>query len=518
MALVVESDANPNANRGGDPSSAVAISVRDLSFAFPDRRTYALRNISLDIVEGEFVVITGASGCGKSTLALALAGYIPHVIEGTLSGEIVVGGIKTVEAALCDLAVTVSLCQQDPESQLCTLSVQDEVCFGPENLALPVAEVLRRKDDALAAMGLSDLLGRDVLQLSGGEKQRVTIASMLAMHPRVLILDEPTSNLDPDAAEEVLASIETLRRENKLTIIIIEHKLDRLLKTADRLIVMADGEISLDGRPAEIYPRYVASLGGSEAFPTPPGAEPAPEGDMTLQARDLWFKYGERDALRGVSLTVRGGEFVGIIGANGSGKTTFLNCLAGMSQPSSGEVELEGGNVRGLKLSAIARRMGFVFQNPNHQIFENTVGDEIAFACRNFGFGRDAIEKLVRGIMDDYGMAAYERSHPLRLSHGEKRRLNLCSILPHDPSIIILDEPFIGQDDANTARMISALLHLKASGHTVLIVSHDMDLVFRYCSRVLLFDEGKIVVDARPERARDQITALGKRNFLPGAL
>lgn len=351
-------------SRCGTPS---AISVENLSFSFPGRSSPALKRVSLDIADGQCVLVTGPSGCGKSTLALAMAGYIPHVIEGDMSGEVRVCGANTGDVPLCDLAVTVSLCQQDPESQLCTLTVEDEVRFGPENLALPVAEVLRREEKSLAATGSLHLKGREVLKLSGGEKQRIAISSMLAMNPRVLILDEPTSNLDPDSAHEVLLAVERLRRAGKITLIIIEHRLDRLLELADRMIVMVDGEVWRQGRPDDVHPEYAAMFEDVRPLvhgPCPQPDGPLTEGSMILQVSDLRFGYGETEVLRGISLSARRGEFIGIIGANGSGKTTFLGCLAGLNQPASGDVVVCGANTKDVKPYAIARNVGFVFRIP----------------------------------------------------------------------------------------------------------------------------------------------------------
>ncbi|MDR3569988.1 MAG: ATP-binding cassette domain-containing protein [Syntrophobacteraceae bacterium] len=497
----------------------MAISIRDLSFTFPDRLLPALRNVSLEVAQGEFVVITGPSGSGKSALALALAGYIPHGFDGTMTGEVRVCGTSTTETPLCDLSVTVSLCRQDPESQMCTLAVEDEVRFGPENLALPVAEVLRREEDSLAAIDCLHLLGRETPSLSGGEKQRVAIASMLAMNPRVLILDEPTSNLDPDAAREVLSAIEKLRQTRNITLVVIEHRLFPFLPMADRMIVMKEGEIRLSGNPEEVYRDYVAMLNNDcaplFAQQSLPNRETSAPGPVVLEVCDLSFKRGELEVLRSLSLEVRQGEFIGIIGANGSGKTTFLECLAGLNQPGSGDIEVCGANTKRVKVSTLARDIGFVFQNPNHQIFENTVGAEVTFAASNFGLDPEIAASRAQRVLSQFGLESYENFHPLRLSHGEKRRLNLCSVLPHEPGIIILDEPFIGQDSYNAARIMAAVLRLQQSGHTVLAVSHDIDLVFRYCTRILLFDAGRILVDDVPERARLQILELGKNSFLP---
>jgi energy-coupling factor transport system ATP-binding protein len=219
--------------------------------------------------------------------------------------------------------------------------------------------------------------------------------------------------------------------------------------------------------------------------------------------------------LRGVSLTARRGELIGIIGANGSGKTTFLGCLAGLNRPASGEIVVCGVNTRDVKTSAIPRNIGFVFQNPNHQIFESTVEDEVAIVGRNFGMDPEVVAETAYRLMSELDLISYRAFHPLRLSHGEKRRLNLCSVLPHNPAVIILDEPFIGQDPRNCARIMNAVLRLKSTGHTVLIVSHDIDMIFRYCTRVVLFNTGRVLADDVPERAYGKIRELGKLNFLP---
>jgi energy-coupling factor transport system ATP-binding protein len=495
------------------PAGQPLISVRRLNFAFPGKSARALRDIDVDIFPGEFIVVAGPSGCGKSTLSMALAGHIPHVIEGRMSGDVCIDGTNTRELELCDIAVKVALCQQDPETQFCTLSVDDEVAFGPENLALPLGEVLHRRDEALAAVDGLHLKGREPGQLSGGEQQRVAIAAMLAMCPQVLILDEPTSSLDPGAAEQVWAAIEKLRVERKMTIIVVEHKLDRLLALADRLIVMDSGAIVLDGPSGEVRERYLDRLRQPTLWPAvPPVRERGDEAGDPLQVRDLRFAYAGKEVLQGVSLEAGTGEFIGIIGENGSGKTTFLTCLTGLNRPFSGEIRVGGMAVADAQTSAIARQVGFVFQNPNHQLFEDTVADEMTFACRNFGIDAGGAD---RRIMDGYGLAGYASCHPFKLSHGEKRRLNLGSVLPHNPNVILLDEPFIGQDLANTARIVSDLLRLKAAGKTILMVAHDLDVVFRYCDRVVFFEAGRILADDVPARARAAIAALGRPAFVP---
>jgi len=494
------------------------ISFRDVCFSFSSRSDFALKNINLDIFQGEFVIITGPSGCGKSTLAAAMAGFIPQGIQGILQGEITINGRSTKAGDLSSLAVQASLCQQDPEAQLCTLRVSDEVAFGPENLGLPVYEVIRRLKEALSATNSGHLMDRSIFNLSGGEKQRVAISSMLAMQSDVVILDEPTSSLDPESAQEVFSAIQSLRLQRNITIVVIEHRLDRLLKMADRLIVMEAGRIAMDGNPGETYKRYLEimdrGIHGRHLTRYRKTATPKAD-DEVINVRDLQYSCHNHKVLQNVSFSARKGELIGIIGPNGSGKTTFLNCLAGLCHPSSGLIRVAGGNVAKARVSEMARSIGFVFQNPNHQIFENTVSAEVMFACRNLKLSRERSEYCARMTMNEYGILQYAQDNPLMLSYGEKRRLNICAILPHNPGIILLDEPFIGQDISNTERIMEDLVHLRDSGKTLLIVSHDMDRVFRDCDRIVFFKGGSILVDETPSKAIDAIRNLGAYHFLP---
>lgn len=502
------------------------LSVSGLSFSFYNSDRRALDGISLDIREGEFVAITGPSGCGKSTLAMAIGGYIPHVIEGKLEGSVVAGGLHTDSASLADLSTIVGIVQQDPESQLCTLEVDDEVAFGPENLALPLDEVRKRVERSLALVDATYLRGRDIYELSGGEKQRVAIASILAMQPRVLILDEPTSNLDPTSTAEVLAAIARLRQESGLTIIVIEHKLDRIMPLADRLLVMDCGRIVMDGKPDEVlrlYRERIKAMG--IRLPAEPGAEwrcarenrqagtPCEE---LVNVEGLRFSYNGKEVLHDISFKACTGEIVGIIGPNGSGKTTFLAHLIGIHKPAQGSVQVCGESTKAGKVSRLARMAGYVFQNPNHQIFERTVRGEAGFACNNFGIGRETRDCRVDDELQRFGLSRYADRHPLGLSFGEKRRLNICSVLPHQPRLLLLDEPFVGQDYFNVAAMTEELQALKREGKTVLMVSHDIDMVYRHCDRVVLFLDGRIAVDDAPEAARLKIEALGMKEYLPG--
>jgi energy-coupling factor transport system ATP-binding protein len=508
------------------PPAKPVVSIRGLSFSFFNADRRALDDISLEIGEGEFVAVTGPSGCGKSTLSMAIGGYIPHVIEGNRDGAVLVDGRRTDETSLAALSTLVGIVQQDPESQLCTLTVDDEVAFGPENLALPPADVRERVRRSLDLVNATHLQGRDIYELSGGEKQRVAIASILAMQPRVLILDEPTSNLDPTSTAEVLSALARLRQTSGLTIIVIEHKLDRVMPLADRLLVMDRGQIVLDGRPEEVLGQYrerIKEMG--IRLPAAPGAgwscartdraSPA-ECKETVKVEGLGFAYDGKEVLHDINFKACGGEIVGIIGPNGSGKTTFLAHLLGIHKPARGSVTVCGLDAKATKISRLARSVGYVFQNPNHQIFERTVRGEAGFACDNFGVDPSTRDRLVNNELSRFGLLDYAGRHPLGLSFGEKRRLNICSVLPHQPQLLLLDEPFVGQDFFKVAVMMDELQALKREGKTILLVSHDIDMVYRHCDRVVLFLDGRIAVDDVPEVAGNAIASLGMKEYLPG--
>lgn len=495
----------------------IVIRLKNLKFWFPEAETPAIDDVSLDIKSGEVVVITGPSGCGKSTLAMAIGGFIPHVIEGRMEGVAEVCGKNTRDVPLAEMATMVGLVQQDPEAQLCTLAVEDEVAFGPENLGLPAEEVRRRVETSLAMAEASHLRSKGIYELSGGEKQRVAIASMLAMSPDILILDEPTSSLDPGATADIFHAIRRLKEKENMTILVIEHKLDRVAGLADRMIVMDKGRVTLDGEPAVIAGKYIDRIRASAPMQAPDGqANAFDQPDETIRVEGLHFSYDGREVLRGVEFTACRGEIIGIMGRNGSGKTTFLGHITGINKPRKGTVQVMGKDTRRLKVTEVARHAGYVFQNPNHQIFERTVRSEAAFACRNFGYTAEKERSAVDPVLDRYDLTRYSDRHPLKLSFGEKRRLNLCSVLPYDPQVLILDEPLVGQDLVNSARMTRDLCELGAGGKTVIFVTHDADVAYQCCDRIVFFDDGRIIVNDTPDPAFKALSRLGFADYLPG--
>jgi energy-coupling factor transporter ATP-binding protein EcfA2 len=485
------------------------ISIEGLNFRFQGSLQYALRDVNLKVTPGEFMVVTGPSGCGKSTLALALGGYLFRQYDGEATGMVTVAGMDVRQCPIYDVAEVVGLVQQNPEAQFCTLTVQDEVAFGLENRCLPGGQIQERIAWALEIVGASHLIDRPLATLSGGEKQKVAIAAMMAAKPQVLIFDEPTSNLDPTATAEVFKVIAHIRAKASITVIVIEHKVDYLLPFEPRLLVMEQGRIVYDGPVAEAhYPRPLPA----RQPPRPPAT--AGTGPIVC-VEDLHVGYNSTPVLRGVSLKAHPGEFMAIMGDNGSGKTTFLQSLLGLLKPSRGRVEVLGQDTRHTPVSRLARQVGFVFQNPDHQLFAESVWQEAIFAPRNFGALDETIKARIEELLTRCGLGDRKKDHPYRLSYGEKRRLNLISVLACAPRLILLDEVLIGQDVGNATFLLEMLRERVEQGGTVIMVNHNPEVTRRYASRLIFFNGGRTVVDAPTEETFRQLAALGQEVYLP---
>lgn len=435
------------------------IEVKDYSFRYD--REWILRNVTLT-VDKELVVITGKSGSGKSTLALSIAGFLKD--SGEQKGDIYIDGKNVKDFDLFELARKIGIVQQDPESQICTMKVEDELAFGLENLCVGKEEIEERIAWALSIVSGQHLRKRDTYSLSGGEKQKIAIASILAMKPEVIIFDEPTSNLDAETTTEIIRVIQKIKEKAAISAIVIEHKWKHIQNYADTFYEMNSGTLQKVERPPEIaYKRYENS-----------------PGSPLLEMRDLTFSY-EREILDNLTLTVAEKEIVGIMGANGSGKTTLLLCIMNFLQY-RGDVLLGGESVKNKKTADIAKKIGIIFQNPNHQLFENTVYKEAVFAPKNFKMNPE-----VDGLLEESGLTAYVNTNPFKLSYGEKRRLNIVSVLSYSPEILLLDEPFIGQDYENVQKIMDLL-----KGTTCIIVLHDLFIAETFCNRILKLEGGKL--------------------------
>jgi energy-coupling factor transporter ATP-binding protein EcfA2 len=482
------------------------IRVENLTVRYGEQ--IALNNINLEIAPGEFVLITGPSGCGKSTLARILNGLIPHASPAALTGRAVVNGLVTTEHSVPELAAHVGLVFQRPAAQLFCSMIEEEVACGPRNLGMNEYEVSQRVDYAVRAVGIEHLRGRRVSELSGGEQQRVAIAAVLAMRPRILVLDEPTSSLDFTGTAMVLAALERLRREYGLTILLIEHRLSEAARLAGRVIVMENGQIVADGPPSGVFGRkdLLSGLGlrypwhlldghvqsvaeGNWPATLPVGLARRPESERLLvELRGIEAGYGRKMALCGVDVALYPGEFAALVGDNGAGKSTIGKVLAGVLRPKRGRVLWREKTTR-------VPRVGLVLQDPMTQLFCDTVEEEVAFGPRNFRrFSHPELEDVLQAA----DLIDLRSRNVHALSCGQQQRTALAASLALKPELLIIDEPTLGQDWGHLSRLMDFLVELNGRGMTILAITHDYKLICRYARRILVLKEGRIVADGAP--------------------
>lgn len=543
-------------------AAAGALSVRDLTCCYADPAARALAGVSFAVAPGEIVAIMGASGAGKSTLLRCINALVPSLAPAECGGEIRLGTTPLLGARVGDLGGRVAMVFQDFEAQLFSTNVRLEVAFGPGQLGVPPAEIAARVDRTLALVNLAGFAGRDPSTLSGGQKQRLAIASILAMEPAVLLLDEPATDLDPIGRRELYAALEDVRGE-ELVLLAVEHEVDPVVR-ADRLILMKEGRIvaagpaatlvrdvdlfldcgvrphdlavlgrrlgcelplDVDGAVAALRARGTVPLrpapaGGGAAAGVPIAAatsgtrlpSAAPSAAPILAVRNLSRTYdGGTRALDDVSLAIGAGEFIALIGQNGSGKTTLAKHLNGLLQAESGEVRLDGADLASLPLERVAREVGYVFQNPDHQLFAATVAEEVAFGPRNFGLDGSALTARVDETLAAVGLAAERDEDPFLLRKGERQRLAVATVLAMRPRVLILDEPTTGLDYPQVRTMLDLLARLRAEGTTIVVITHSPWVVVEYAERALLMRGGRLVFDG----ALDDL--LGDEDLLASA-
>ncbi len=474
------------------------LEARELSFSY-DSNTPILNSATIAIQPGEIVLLTGATGSGKSTLAKCLSGFIPRIIEGDFSGSIMIDNEDTSSLSISEYAKRVALVQQDPDGQICTLNVADEVAFGPENFGISVKEIDTLVANSLDAVGAPYLKERSTQELSGGEKQRIVIAAMLACQPNYLILDEPTSSLDPKGTIQ-LRDILTELKSKGLGIIIIEHQFSAFLPVADRILKISEGKVE----------SCMADEATSDWTPqTDTGTNKA----ETIRIRNVSFSYGDRKAVNQVTLGISQGELVAVMGNNGSGKTTLLGLIAGLLQPDEGNIFLDDVAIHSMNHREIAEKNGVVFQNPNHQIFERTVWKEHVLGLDVLGLNLEDYSLIAEQSLDQIGLLSMRDRNPFSLSHGQKRRLNVSSVAVHKPKVFLFDEPFIGQD-ADGRRIISHKMadHVKAEGICI-VVTHDSIFASQFCSRIIFMDEGSVLFDGLPQSVLNSLERIGRSEY-----
>ena len=491
------------------------IEVTGLTFAYPHAERPVLRDVTLSIQEGEAVLIVGPSGGGKSTFLRCLNGLVPHFHGGRFAGRVSVGGLDTLNHQPRDLARQVGMVFQDPESQFVADIVEDELAFGMENMGVSRLTMRKRVEEVLDVLGIGDLRRRRLDTLSGGELQRVAIGAVLTMQPKTLVLDEPTSQLDPQAAEEVLTTVQRLNSDLGLTVIVAEHRLERVVQHVDRVLYLP-GDGSVESYPVrEAMARLplappVARIGRALGWePLPLSVRegkrfarklrPALSGlnetrpssnGVCVQVEGLYLTYGNGDVLKDVSLNARGGEVLALMGRNGAGKTSLLRSLIGLAAPRKGSVRLLDRDVRESGTEELSRQVAFVPQDPASVLFRDNVEAEVVDTLR--GTGRQG---TVDEALSEWSLQRLRREHPRDLSAGERQRAALAAMLAGHPSVILLDEPTRGMDYETKELLIANLRRRCEEGCAVILASHDVELVGSCAQRVALLADGRVVAD-----------------------
>lgn len=545
------------------------VSLQNVTFTY-EGDVVALRDLNLTARRGEFVVVLGANGAGKSTLCYLISGIVPHIYGGRRQGTVSVVELDPWDEPMYVTAQHYGMLMQDPEVQLFMPTLKTELAFGPANLGVPREEILRRSQAALSLVRLEGLEERNPRDLSGGQKQRAALAAVLTMQPKLLVLDEPTSQLDPLGRWEVGEAIEQLKRAGDLAIIMTTHETEEILHLADQVLVLEKGETVLQGKPAEVFsqasrleeagvktpalilaqsrlsrlqrhatghrseaginltvPEVAGQIRESIAsgeIAVRPEARPVSRpvessAPVVLEARDLTVSYPGPPAvtaLREVSMQIHQGEFVGIVGQNGSGKSTLVKCFVGLLRPQEGASLLRGQDIRKLSVGEIARRVGLVLQNPDYQLFTASCRDEIRFGLRNVGAPPDEIEQRADEALRLVGLEEEADLFPFRLSFGDRRKLTVAATMALGPEILIMDEPTTAQDHRGRYQLaeLARRFH-EEKGGTVVMITHDVDLIARYAHRLVVFHEGRVLLDGPTAEVFTQVEEIKKSFVVP---
>ncbi|MCM1981866.1 ABC transporter ATP-binding protein [Lyngbya confervoides] len=529
-----------------------------VSYLYPGTQRLALRDISLTLESGEFFGLIGPTGAGKTTLCLALNGIVPQFFGGRFFGYVTVAGLDTLTHPVSTLAQRVGAVFEDPATQLTATSVENEIAFALENLKVPPAEIRARIPQVLAAVRLEGTEQKHPQDLSGGQQQRLAIAAALALRPRLLILDEPTSQLDPVGTQEVFATVKALNQDLGMTIVMVSHAAEEMAQYCDRIALLSGGELVATGTPAQIYsqpellwqhdlrapqvaqvfeqlnakglavhPIPVTLDAGKQAmtpliqqatpaeFPLP-GLPHAPGALPLLSVQGLSHTYADgTQALRDLSLDIHAGEYVLVVGQNGAGKSTLVKHFLNLLQPTQGTVWIEGRKSTDYTVSELARRIGYVAQNPDNQIFNTTVEREVTFALKNLGYGDTEIQEKAGAALEAMDLMDLRQAHPLSLPKGDRARIVIAAILAMNPEVIILDEPTVGQDYRGSREILEVSQRLHRMGKTLMVITHHLHLMPGYAERAIVMGKGTLLLDAPLRSAYHQTDQLAATYLTP---
>ena len=515
--------------------SELPLIVENLSFRYRDRQGAAIHNLSFEAKPGEVLLIAGASGCGKTTLIRCINGLIPRSYKGEISGRIMIQGEEVKDLPLYRVSQKVGTVLQDPERQILGTRVLNEVAFGLENLNVPREEIYQRVDEVLRFLNIPHLRERETFSLSGGEKQKVALAGILAMRPSILLLDEPLASLDPASAQDTLGIVRELANEG-MTVLMVEHRVEDVLHIQpERVMFMTDGEIrylgNLSGLNRVVNYREVKLpaeeiVERAKADPPPAALTVLPsvkdkgleENKPLVKFEDVAFGYDpEQEVLHGLNLEIKSGDVIAVLGPNGAGKTTFVKHAIGLLKPKAGRVLVNGQDTRHASVAEIAGTLGYVFQSPSHMLFAPSVYDELAFGPKNLGHPQAEIETEVKQALQVVNLADKEKDPPLALSFGQQKRVSIAAILAMRSRILVMDEPTAGQDYQNYMNFMDAILQMRGF-EAILFITHDVDLAVIYANRILMISDGRLVADGKPQDVLRDFDQLKANRLVPTSL
>jgi energy-coupling factor transporter ATP-binding protein EcfA2 len=516
--------------------------IQNLSFKYRTRPEMAIENISVELKQGELLLIAGSSGCGKTTLARCINGLIPRSYRGERSGRVLLYGREVADLQIAEMAQTVGTLLQDPERQIVASNVYNEIAFGPENLGLPREEIVKRVEEAIQRLNIEYLRDRETFNLSGGEKQKVALAGLLSMNPSILLLDEPLASLDPASAHEALQVFRSLAGEGK-TVILVEHRVEDAIEIKpDRMLYMENGHVKYLGPIKDLPPELdhtqvklpaewvVQRVRAAKEKPMEAAARPQVrnQSEPLVVFENVDFRYNDESPLilENVNLKIHHGDLIAVLGPNGAGKSTLVKHAIGLLKPTRGRVLVNGEDTRKMSVAQIAKTLGYVFQSPTHMLYAPTVREELEFGPKNLGFGAEEIRKSISESLNTVNLNGMDEYPPLALSFGQQKRTTIAAVLAMRSRIIVLDEPTAGQDFANYTRFMDALCHTQNGGASILsanfdatlFITHDLDLAVAYANRVLLFGDRHVVADGKPEDVLKDTDLLLKYRVRPTSL